>query len=199
MPWFCRQWPGFRHAFTFLPEETLDPLVIGYSPRPSEPRAARQHLQRSAPRAPQRMPRFSMVTRRTAYPSSGLFLSKEHRPSLLRSGVAGLFEHVDPRLGDRSPWRIYPNLTNSNTPVASPCRSSSGRRRGSTILRYGSLSDGNTRFARQAQHSYEDRSAKPLAKGSSVEPHPGCLPPREPTDLAIGRWSYPSPDESTDE
>lgn len=42
------------------------------------------------------------------------------RPSLLRSGVAGLFEHVDPRLSDRSPRRIYPGLTNSST----PCRAS---------------------------------------------------------------------------
>lgn len=115
VPWLRRQWPGFQHVFTPLPEEVLDPVAIDYSPRPCGPHAARQLLQRSAPRALQRTSRFSMGLRRTAFSPSGATLSGAHRPSILRSGVAGLFEHVDPRLGDRSPRRIYPNLTNPST------------------------------------------------------------------------------------
>jgi len=74
-------------------------------------------------------------------------LAKIVRPSFLRSGVAGLFEHVDPRHGDRSPRRIYPNLTDPSTPVASTCLPPAERLRGPTVLRYGPLPDAHTRPA----------------------------------------------------
>lgn len=97
-------------------QEALDPPAVRYSLGPFGPRDARQYLQQSAPRALPRPPRFSMS------PTANRLLTKRrlpfgsHRPSLLRLGVAGPFEHVDPRFGDRSPLRIYPNLTNPSTP-----------------------------------------------------------------------------------
>jgi hypothetical protein len=72
-------------------------------------------------------------------------LAGDDRPSFIRSGVIGSFEHVDPRHGDRSPRRIYPNLTDPNTPCRKLVPPSTGKRARATILRCGSLSDEPTR------------------------------------------------------
>jgi hypothetical protein len=60
------QYPGLA-AKAWLPtcfhapfQGALDPVVVGSSPRPFGPHDARQLLQRSAPRAPQRPPRFPL-------------------------------------------------------------------------------------------------------------------------------------------
>lgn len=123
----------------------LDPVASGFSPRPFGPHVARQLLQQSAPRALQRPPRFPMGQQQATIPLDGPSLARDDRPSFLRSGVIGLFEHVDPRHGDRSPRRIYPNLTDSNTPCRKPVPPSTGKSSRATILRYGSLSDEPTR------------------------------------------------------
>lgn len=59
-------------CFHATSQVALDPPAVCYSLGPSEPHTARQYLQRSAPRALQRLPRFSMGRRRTVTPSSGI-------------------------------------------------------------------------------------------------------------------------------
>jgi hypothetical protein len=82
VPRLGRRWPGFRHAFTPPSQDALDPVVAGYSPRPTGPRDARQLLQRSAPRAPQRAPRLPADRRQAAHPP-GERPSCEGRPTEL--------------------------------------------------------------------------------------------------------------------
>jgi len=83
LPWAAtRSWtspssPWLPTCFHAPSQEALDPPAVRCSRRPSGPPVARQSLQRSAPRALQRLPRFSMGLRRTAFPPNDASLSKD--------------------------------------------------------------------------------------------------------------------------
>lgn len=131
-------------------------------------------------------------------PTERRSLSRANRPSFLRLGVVGPFEHVDPRHGDRSPRRIYPDLINPSTPCREHVLPLDWKNvevlRSCGVDPFRTNSPGLTRRARQA---FEDRPLRPLAKGNPTELHPGCLPPRDPLGLATERWYCLPPDEST--
>lgn len=119
-------------------------------------------------------------------------LARFARPSFPRSGVGEPLEHLDPRHGDRSPRRIYPNLTDPNTlcrePVSPLDRKIFEDRRSCGS---GSLSDEPTRHAETSPTSLlgppreAPRERKPRSAASRVPSTPRPLRPRSNSGAPI--------------
>jgi hypothetical protein len=119
-------------------------------------------------------------------------LARFARPSFPRSGVGEPFEHLDPRHGDRSPRRIYPNLKDPNTlcrePVSPLDRKIFEDRRSCGS---GSLSDELTRRAETSPTSLlgppheAPRERKPRSAASRVPSTPRPLRPRSNSGAPI--------------
>lgn len=119
-------------------------------------------------------------------------LARFARPDFPRSGVGAPFEHLDPRHGDRSPRRIYPNLTDPNTlcrePVSPLDRKNFEDRRSCGS---GSLSDELTQRAETSPTSLlgppreAPRERKPRSAASRVPSTPRSLRPRSNSGAPI--------------